>query len=89
MSLQVHLDELQGYATDPVKFLTPSCEPDQPLAPKLGAKTKNSLQLRYAADDYENFHGSRFLIQVEPGCGQRLPHPILPFGVRRGQGRGV
>lgn len=46
VSLQVHLDELQGYATDPIKFSTPACEPDQPLPPKLGARTKNSIQLK-------------------------------------------
>ncbi|KAH1001926.1 hypothetical protein HUJ04_005882 [Dendroctonus ponderosae] len=69
VSLQVHLDELQGYATDPVKFLTPSCEPDQPQAPKLGAKTKNSLQLRWS--------------QV-PDNGSRIQYYVLEYDAGKG-----
>lgn len=67
--LQVHLDELQGYATDPVKFVTPACEPDQPLPPKLGAKTKNSLQLRW---NQVNDNGARILfysLEYDAGKG--------------------
>nr|CAH7718590.1 unnamed protein product [Callosobruchus chinensis] len=47
--LQVHLDKLQGFATDPVRFSTPPCEPDQPQPPKILHRTKNSLQLRWNA----------------------------------------
>ncbi|CAH1130831.1 unnamed protein product [Ceutorhynchus assimilis] len=61
VSLQVHLDELQGYATDPIKFTTPPCEPDQPQPPKLGTKTKNSLQLRWSP---VNDNGARILFYI-------------------------
>ncbi|XP_076253735.1 fibronectin type-III domain-containing protein 3A-like isoform X2 [Rhynchophorus ferrugineus] len=67
--LQVHLDELQGYATEPVKFTTPSCEPDQPQPPKLGTKTKNSLQLRW---NQVNDNGARILsynLEYDAGKG--------------------
>ncbi|XP_050295748.1 fibronectin type-III domain-containing protein 3A isoform X2 [Anthonomus grandis grandis] len=61
VSLQVHLDELQGYATEPIKFVTPACEPDQPQPPKLGTKTKNSLQLRWSP---VNDNGSKILFYI-------------------------
>lgn len=44
--VQVHYGELQGSATDPiVKFVTPPCEPDKPVVPKLMHRTKNTLQV--------------------------------------------
>ncbi|XP_066143269.1 fibronectin type-III domain-containing protein 3A isoform X2 [Euwallacea fornicatus] len=61
VSLQVHLDELQGYATDPIKFSTPACEPDQPQPPKVNTRTKNSLQLRWSP---VNDNGARILFYI-------------------------
>lgn len=47
--LQVHLGDLNGSASEAAIFNTLPCEPDQPLPPKLIARTKNSLQLRWNA----------------------------------------
>ncbi|XP_060516675.1 fibronectin type-III domain-containing protein 3A isoform X2 [Cylas formicarius] len=67
--LQVHLDELQGSATDPIKFKTPPCEPDQPQAPKLGAKTKNSLQLRWNQVNDNGAHILYYTLEYDAGKG--------------------
>ncbi|XP_022918886.1 fibronectin type-III domain-containing protein 3A isoform X3 [Onthophagus taurus] len=56
--LQVHLEELQGSATEPIKFTTPPCEPDQPQPPKLVSRSKNSLQLRW---NHVNENGSQII----------------------------
>ncbi|XP_058168257.1 fibronectin type-III domain-containing protein 3A [Anopheles ziemanni] len=47
--LQVYLDQLHGTPTEPTVFNTPGCEPDVPAQPKLLARTKNTLQLRWNA----------------------------------------
>lgn len=47
--LAAHLDDVHGETTDPVLFRTPAREPDAPGQPKVLAKTKNSLQLRWNA----------------------------------------
>jgi fibronectin type III domain-containing protein 3 len=47
--LAAHLDDVHGETTDPVLFKTPAREPDTPSPPKVIAKTKNSMQLRWNA----------------------------------------
>lgn len=65
--LQVHLDELQGAASDPIKFTTPPCEPDQPQPPKLIQRTKNSLQLRWNAVSDNGAHILAYLLECDDG----------------------
>ncbi|KAJ8971455.1 hypothetical protein NQ314_000712 [Rhamnusium bicolor] len=65
--LQVHLDELQGAATDPIKFFTPPCEPDQPQPPKLLHRTKNSLQLRWNAVNDNGSHILHYVLEYDDG----------------------
>lgn len=67
--LQVHLDELQGCATDPIKFFTPPCEPDQPQPPKLIHRTKNSLQLRWNAVNDNGSHIQHYILEYDEGQG--------------------
>lgn len=67
--LQVHLDELQGSASDPVKFTTPACEPDQPQAPKLISRTKNSLQLRWNFVNDNGSHILYYILEYDDGKG--------------------
>lgn len=67
--LQVHLDELQGSATDPVKFNTPPCEPDQPQPPKLLSRTKHSLQLRWNAANDNGAHIQYYILEYDAGKG--------------------
>lgn len=52
---------MQGSATDPVIFVTPPCEPDQPRPPKLFHQSRNSLQLRW---NTPNDNGSPILCYV-------------------------
>ncbi|CAG9863441.1 unnamed protein product [Phyllotreta striolata] len=67
--LQVYLDEIQGSATDPVKFVTPACEPDQPQPPKLLSRTKNSLQLRWNAVNDNGSHINSYVLEYDEGKG--------------------
>lgn len=67
--LQVHLDELQGSASDPIKFTTPTCEPDQPQPPKLLSRTKNSLQLRWNAVNDNGSHIQYYILEYDDGKG--------------------
>ncbi|XP_072388765.1 fibronectin type-III domain-containing protein 3A isoform X2 [Diabrotica undecimpunctata] len=67
--VQVHLDELQGSASDPVKFITPACEPDQPQPPKLLNRTKNSLQLRWNAVNDNGAHIQHYILEYDEGKG--------------------
>ncbi|KAK4880028.1 hypothetical protein RN001_008174 [Aquatica leii] len=67
--LQVHLDELQGSASDPIKFTTPPCEPDQPQAPKLISRSKSSLQLRWNAVNDNGSHIQYYILEYDEGKG--------------------
>ncbi|CAH0556764.1 unnamed protein product [Brassicogethes aeneus] len=67
--LQVHLDELQGSATDPIKFDTPPCEPDQPQIPKLINRTKNLLQLKWNAVNDNGSHIQHYILEYDDGKG--------------------
>lgn len=67
--LQVHYEELQGSASDPVKFTTPPCEPDQPQPPKLLSRSKNSLQLRWNAVNDNGSHITSYILEYDEGKG--------------------
>lgn len=67
--LQVHLDELQGSASDPIKFVTPPCEPDQPQAPKLISRSKSNLQLRWNAVNDNGSHIQYYILEYDEGKG--------------------
>lgn len=67
--LQVHLEELQGSASDLVKFVTPPCEPDQPQPPKLISRTKNSLQLRWNTVNDNGSHILHYVLEYDNGKG--------------------
>lgn len=67
--LQVHYDELQGSATDPIKFTTPPCEPDQPQPPKLIHRSKNSVQLRWSAANDNGSHILHYVLEYDDGKG--------------------
>ncbi|KAF2882221.1 hypothetical protein ILUMI_23944 [Ignelater luminosus] len=67
--LQVHLEELQGSASDPIKFITPACEPDQPQPPKLISRSKNSLQLRWNAVNDNGSHIQYYILEYDDGKG--------------------
>lgn len=67
--LQVHYDELQGSATDPMKFTTPACEPDQPQPPKLIHRSKNSVQLRWSAANDNGAHIIHYVLEYDDGKG--------------------
>lgn len=67
--VQVHLDEFQGSASDPLKFVTPPCEPDQPQPPKLLSRTKNSLQLRWNAVNDNGSHIQCYVLEYDDGKG--------------------
>lgn len=59
--VQVHWDGFSGSYSDPVKFTAPPCEPDQPLPPKLIARSRNTLQLRWSQ---VNDNGSPILYYI-------------------------
>lgn len=65
--LQVHLDEMQGSATDPVIFITPPCEPDQPRPPKLFHQNKNSLHLRWNTPNDNGSHILYYILEYDDG----------------------
>jgi predicted phage tail protein len=67
--LQVHYDELQGSATDPLKFTTPPCEPDQPQPPKLHQRQKTSLQLKWNNVNDNGSHITSYILEYDEGKG--------------------
>ncbi|KRT80542.1 Fibronectin domain-containing protein [Oryctes borbonicus] len=67
--LQVHLEELQGAASEPTKFTTPPCEPDQPQPPKLLHRAKNNLQLRWNAVNDNGSHIQYYVLEYDEGKG--------------------
>lgn len=70
MFSQVHLEGLSGSASEAAVFITPSCEPDQPLPPKLIARTKNSLQLRWNAPTDNGSHIQQYILECDDGKGK-------------------
>uniref|UniRef100_A0A182VV06 Fibronectin type-III domain-containing protein n=1 Tax=Anopheles minimus TaxID=112268 RepID=A0A182VV06_9DIPT len=67
--LQVYLDQLHGSPTEPTVFNTPCCEPDVPSQPKLIARTKNSLQLRWNAPSDNGSHIIHYILEYDNGKG--------------------
>ncbi|XP_053662447.1 fibronectin type-III domain-containing protein 3a [Anopheles marshallii] len=65
--LQVYLDQLHGSPTEPTVFNTPCCEPDVPASPKLIARTKNSLQLRWNAPSDNGSHIIHYILEYDNG----------------------
>lgn len=68
--LQVHFQELNGSASEATVFTTPPCEPDQPLRPKLLARTKNTLQLRWNAPNDNGSHIQHYVLEYDDGKGK-------------------
>lgn len=62
--LAAHLDTVHGETTDPVLFKTPAREPDTPATPKVLAKTKNSLQLRWNAPTDNGSHIIHYILEM-------------------------
>ncbi|EAA05921.4 AGAP009522-PA, partial [Anopheles gambiae str. PEST] len=67
--LQVYLDQLHGSPTEPTVFNTPCCEPDVPAPPKLLARSKNSLQLRWNAPSDNGSHIIHYILECDNGKG--------------------
>lgn len=51
-------------------FTTPPCEPDPPLPPKLLARSKNSLQLRWNAPNDNGAHIQQYVLEYDDGKGK-------------------
>lgn len=68
--LQVHFQEVNGSPSEAAVFTTPPCEPDQPLRPKLLARSKNSLQLRWNAPNDNGSHIQHYLLEFDDGKGK-------------------
>lgn len=62
--LAAHLDDFHGETTEPVLFKTPPREPDTPATPKVLAKTKNSLQLRWNAPVDNGSHIIHYVLEM-------------------------
>ncbi|KAK6632457.1 hypothetical protein RUM44_007499 [Polyplax serrata] len=67
--LKVHLEDLQGSASEPKLFTTPSCAPDQPLPPKCISRTRNSMQLRWNAPPDNGSHITQYILESDEGKG--------------------
>uniref|UniRef100_A0A182QIP9 Fibronectin type-III domain-containing protein n=1 Tax=Anopheles farauti TaxID=69004 RepID=A0A182QIP9_9DIPT len=72
--LQVYLDQLHGTPTEPTVFNTPACEPDIPAPPKLIARTKNSLQLRWTAPADNGSHIIHYILECDNGKANNQHH---------------
>lgn len=65
--VQVHWDEIQGNASEPLTFVTPPCEPDQPQPPKLISRTRSSLQLRWNTATDNGSHIICYILEFDEG----------------------
>lgn len=68
--LQVHFQDYTGSPSEATVFTTPPCEPDQPLPPKLLARTKNSLQLRWNAPNDNGSHIQQYILEMDDGTNK-------------------
>lgn len=68
--LQVYQEGLNGSPSEAAVFETPSCEPDQPLPPKLIQRTKNSLQLRWNAPNDNGSPIQHIVLECDDGNGK-------------------
>ncbi|XP_055375585.1 fibronectin type-III domain-containing protein 3A isoform X2 [Condylostylus longicornis] len=78
--LQVHYEKLQGTVSEPAAFTTPPCEPDQPLPPKLIARTKNSLQLRWLAPCENGSHIAQYILEADDCKGKGFMEVVRTKG---------
>jgi fibronectin type III domain-containing protein 3 len=62
--LSAHYEDVKGSETEPVVFKTPAREPDTPGQPKVLAKTKNSLQLRWNAPLDNGSHIVHYILEM-------------------------
>lgn len=62
--LAAHLGATNGETSDPVLFKTPPREPDTPSTPKVLAKTKNSLQLRWNVPVDNGSHIIHYILEM-------------------------
>lgn len=77
--LQVYLDQLHGTPTEPTVFITPGCEPDVPAPPKLLARTKNSLQLRWNAPADNGSNIIHYILEYDNAKGNGLMHQMTAY----------
>lgn len=52
--------------------MTPPCEPDTPQIPKLIARSKNSLLLRWNAPADNGGHGIQYILEYNEGKGSEF-----------------
>ena len=62
-------DILKGGASDTVSFFTDKCEPDQPVAPKLGNRSKTSICLRWNAPAENGSRIQHYIVESDEGRG--------------------
>ncbi|XP_033760580.1 fibronectin type-III domain-containing protein 3A-like isoform X1 [Pecten maximus] len=63
------LEDVKGSATEPVRFLTGICEPDPPQMPKLHARTKTSITLKWNATCENGARISTYTLECDKGQG--------------------
>ncbi|XP_060065817.1 fibronectin type-III domain-containing protein 3A-like [Ylistrum balloti] len=63
------LEDVKGSATEPVRFLTAICEPDPPQMPKLHARTKTSITLKWNATCENGARISTYTLECDKGQG--------------------
>ncbi|XP_059082249.1 fibronectin type-III domain-containing protein 3A-like isoform X2 [Tigriopus californicus] len=63
--IHVLLENLRGGASDTVSFVTQSCEPDQPVPPKLIQRTKTTINLRWNAPADNGAHIQNYVLEYE------------------------
>ncbi|XP_049317696.1 uncharacterized protein LOC105229353 [Bactrocera dorsalis] len=65
--VQVYYNKMQGTASEASEFMTPPCEPDQPMPPKLVMRTKNSLHLRWSNPPSNGSPIQHYLLEYDDG----------------------
>uniref|UniRef100_A0A0A1XTE7 Fibronectin type-III domain-containing protein 3a n=1 Tax=Zeugodacus cucurbitae TaxID=28588 RepID=A0A0A1XTE7_ZEUCU len=65
--VQVYYNKTQGTASEASEFITPACEPDQPMPPKLVMRTKNSLHLRWTNPAANGSSIQHYLLEYDDG----------------------
>ncbi|XP_021372749.1 fibronectin type-III domain-containing protein 3A-like isoform X2 [Mizuhopecten yessoensis] len=63
------LEDVKGSPTEPVRFLTGICEPDPPQMPKLHARTKTSITLKWNATCENGARISTYTLECDKGQG--------------------
>lgn len=69
---------LKGGASDTVSFKTATCEPDRPAPPKMIARSKTSLNLRWNAPHDNGAHIQQYILEYDEGkSGLHNTQPIF------------